>query len=380
MSFADKKGIAVASGFKLQAQAPIDARFVVDTIADRDELVTINAAYEGLNVYVTATKKEYQYNGSGWVEKTTGASYVHPTTAGNKHVPAGGASGQVLKWKADGEAQWAALGAADVSAIPVAQKGAAGGVAELDSSGKVPAAQLPSYVDDVIEGYMSGGKLYKEAAHTTEITGEAGKIYTDISTNKTYRWSGTAFVEISASLALGETSGSAYRGDRGKIAYDHSQAAHAPANAEANVQADWNVTDTSSDAFIKNKPASLPANGGDADTVGGHTVGTNVPANAVFTDTKPVNMTGASASAAGTAGYVPAPAAGAQSKFLRGDGTWQDTPNTTYSKATQSADGLMAKEDKKKLDDMPQIYFGTEFPTTAPAGSICFLIESEATA
>lgn len=234
------------------------------------------------------------------------------------------------------------LSAADVSAIPTSQKGAAGGVAELDSSGKVPAAQLPSYVDDVIEGYLSGGKLYKEAAHTTEITGEAGKIYVDLATNKTYRWSGSAFTVISDTIALGETSSTAYRGDRGKTAYDHSQAAHAPANAEANVQSDWNVTDTASDAFIKNKPTSLPANGGNADTVGGHTVGVDVPADAKFTDTKPVNMKGATASAAGTAGYAPAPAAGAQAKFLRGDGTWQTPDNTTYTAfkgATASAAG-----------------------------------------
>ena len=96
-------------------------------------------------------------------------------------------------------------------------------VATLDSNGKVPQSQLPSYVDDVIEGYYYNGKFYEEAAHTTEITAETGKIYTDLATNKTYRWGGTAYVEISASLALGETSSTAYRGDRGKIAYDHSQ-------------------------------------------------------------------------------------------------------------------------------------------------------------
>lgn len=61
-------------------------------------------------------------------------------------------------------------------------------------------------------------------------------------------------------------------------------------------------------------------------------------------------MTGATSSAAGKAGLVPAPAAGAQTKFLRGDGTWQATPNTTYGVATQSANGLMAAADKKKLD------------------------------
>lgn len=234
------------------------------------------------------------------------------------------------------------LTAADVAAIPAAQKGVASGVAELDASGKVPAAQLPSYVDDVIEGYLNGGKFYKESAHTTEISGESGKIYVDLVTNKTYRWSGSAYTVISETIAIGTTSSTAGRGDWTKAAYDHSQAAHAPANAEQNVQSDWSVTDTSSDAYIKNKPTSMPANGGNAATVGGHTVAVNVPANAVFTDTKPVAMKGATASAAGAAGYVPAPPAGSQTKFLRADGTYQTPANTTYSAfkgATASAAG-----------------------------------------
>lgn len=102
--------------------------------------------------------------------------------------------------------------------------GSANGVAELDSTGKIPSSQLPSFVDDVIEGYLhTDGKFYEEAAHTTEITGESSKIYVDLTDNLTYRWSGSAFVEISESIALGETSSTAYRGDRGKEAYDHSQ-------------------------------------------------------------------------------------------------------------------------------------------------------------
>ena len=110
-------------------------------------------------------------------------------------------------------------------------KGSASGLAELDSNGKVPSSQLPSFVDDVIEGYLSGGKFYKESSHTTEISGESGKIYIDLSTNKTYRWSGSTFVVISETLALGETSSTAYRGDRGKVAYDHSQSTHARTDA-----------------------------------------------------------------------------------------------------------------------------------------------------
>ena len=105
-------------------------------------------------------------------------------------------------------------------------KGANSGIAELDENGKVPSSQLPSYVDDVLE---------YSAKSNFPATGETGKIYVDTTTNLTYRWSGSAYVEISASLALGETSSTAYRGDRGKIAYDHSQTAHAPSNAEKNI-------------------------------------------------------------------------------------------------------------------------------------------------
>lgn len=89
--------------------------------------------------------------------------------------------------------------------------------AELDVNGKILSSQLPSYVDDVLE-YVNLAAF--------PATGETGKIYIAQDSNKTYRWSGTAYVEISASLALGETSSTAYRGDRGKIAYDHSQAEH----------------------------------------------------------------------------------------------------------------------------------------------------------
>lgn len=114
--------------------------------------------------------------------------------------------------------------AGDVGSIPVSQKGAASGVAELDSSGKVPSAQLPSYVDDVVE-FASRDSFPG--------TGEDGKIYIAEDTNLTYRWSGTQYVEISPSLALGETSSTAYRGDRGKTAYDHSQTTGNPHNTTA---------------------------------------------------------------------------------------------------------------------------------------------------
>lgn len=78
-------------------------------------------------------------------------------------------------------------------------RGAKNGVASLDADGRVPSSQLPSYVDDVIEGYYYNEKFYKEEAHTTEITGEGGKIYVDVSTNLSYRYSGSTYVQITSS-------------------------------------------------------------------------------------------------------------------------------------------------------------------------------------
>lgn len=136
--------------------------------------------------------------------------------------------------------------------------------------GKVPSSQLPSYIDDVLE-YPTYSQL--------PAVGEDGKIYVTLDTNLTYRWGGTEYIEISPSLALGETANTAYRGDRGKIAYDHSQRTGNPHGtklsevaedathrtvtdaekqkwntAEKNVQSNWNETDPTSSAFIQNKP------------------------------------------------------------------------------------------------------------------------------
>lgn len=95
--------------------------------------------------------------------------------------------------------------------IDTAYKGQNNGLASLDGSGKVPTSQLPSYVDDVLE--FANQTAFPQ-------TGEDGKIYVAEDTNKTYRWSGTAYVEISASLALGETALTAYAGNKGKANAD----------------------------------------------------------------------------------------------------------------------------------------------------------------
>ena len=106
---------------------------------------------------------------------------------------------------------------ADIGAIPASEKGAANGVASLDAGGKVPSTQLPAYVDDVVE--------YANLA-AFPATGVASILYVALDTNAIYRWSGSTYVSMisgSGALALGETASTAYRGDLGKTAYDHSQ-------------------------------------------------------------------------------------------------------------------------------------------------------------
>lgn len=115
-----------------------------------------------------------------------------------------------------------------------AKVGVANGVAALDTNGKIPTSQLPSFVDDVIE--------VNDINNAPEM-GETDKIYVDTVTNKTYRWSGTAYVEISASDIVTASEKNGYIKINGT-----------DVKVYESVQSDWNETDETSPAFIKNKP------------------------------------------------------------------------------------------------------------------------------
>ncbi len=190
--------------------------------------------------------------------------------------------------------------ASEVGALATGTRGAANGVASLDANGKVPSSQLPSYVDDVLE-YAGMSKF--------PATGETGKIYVDTTTNKTYRWSGSAYVEISASLALGTTSSTAFAGDKGNTAY-----AHATAKGSAFASGLYKIT-TNAQGHVTAATAVTKAD----------ITGLGIPGSDTNTW---IAFKGATTSAAGTAGYIPAPAAGAANRYLRSDGTWAVPPDT----------------------------------------------------
>ena len=148
---------------------------------------------------------------SGNASSSTNASYSAKIGSSSNH-PAIGSESQPVYVNASGViTAGTELGTmayeASENYLASSLKGVSNGVASLDANGLVPSSQLPSYVDDVLE---------YSAKSNFPSPGEAGKIYVDTSSNLTYRWSGSAYVEISPSLALGETSSTAYAGDKGK--------------------------------------------------------------------------------------------------------------------------------------------------------------------
>lgn len=114
----------------------------------------------------------------------------------------------------------------EASKISATEKGVANGVATLDANTKIPEEQIPDKFDDVVYGYYDATtthKFYKENTYTTEITAVVGKLYVTQDTHICYSYTGNDFVKVGSGLSLGETENDAYRGDRGKTAYDDSQ-------------------------------------------------------------------------------------------------------------------------------------------------------------
>lgn len=221
-------------------------------------------------------------------------------------------------------------------------KHAAADITSVNASaitGVIASANLPSYVDDVLE--------YSAKANFPA-TGEAGKIYVDTATNLTYRWGGSAYVEISPSLALGETSSTAYRGDRGATAYTHAISDTGKAlssglykittSARGHVTAGTAVT--KADITGLGIPAqdtvyTHPTSSGNKHIPSGGSAGQflkwSADGTAVWAaDNNTWNaLNGATATEAGSAGYVAAPAKGQQGYFLRGDATWTALTKST---------------------------------------------------
>lgn len=231
---------------------------------------------------------------------------------------------------------------------------AAGDITSVNASaitGTINAKNLPSFVDDVIEGYYSNSKFYKtkssDGVYATEITGESGKIYVNLNDNKTYRWSGSAYVVISETIALGETSTTAYQGDRGKIAYDHASA-HGSAFASGLYKITTNAAGhvTAATVVVKTDITGLgipaqdtvythPTTSGNKHIPSGGSAGQFLKWSADGTAVWAADnntwtaLKGATADVAGTAGYVAAPAKGQQNYFLRGDATWAALTKST---------------------------------------------------
>lgn len=224
-------------------------------------------------------------------------NYSHPTSSGNKHIPAGGSAGQILRWSADGTATWGADNNTTYSAFKGATSSAAGG------GGLVPAP-----------GTADVGKVLKGSG----VWGTFGK----------------------GDVGLGNVDNTADSAKSVKYATSAGSAGSA-----------GSATNDSKSQAITGYIRGLSVSGRTVTYTRGD--GTTGSITTQDTNTTYGNMTGATANAVGKAGLVPAPAAGTQaSKYLRADGTWQTPPdtNTTYGAASQSTNGLMSAADKKKLD------------------------------
>nr|DAY53669.1 MAG TPA: tail protein-type pyocin [Caudoviricetes sp.] len=291
MAFEDKKGIIVASPFKLQAEALLDVRQQVDTIAERDRLVTLKAATAGLRVFVKENSTSYVYTGSKWDPLATGAPYKHPTGDGNHHVPATGTTnaGKYLKAGATaGSEAWSNIAASDITGLPTrlpnpqVLKFTGAATATYDGSGAVT-VNIPTSgtTDASLTLQMNGG--------TTE------------STNKfTFNGSAAKTVNITPELI-------------GAAAASHTHPASQITGLPTSLKNPYALT-------VKTNGTSAAVYDGSVAkevNITASSVGAAAASHGHST------FKGATASAAGGTGFVPTPGVGENNKYLRGDGTWQ---------------------------------------------------------
>lgn len=219
---ARSKGTAIfAVNFEPTGQAPLDARLVVQSKTDLTNASTYadKNYYKGMAVVVTDESAIYILNDTenitqeaSWTKLGAGISSdvstelnkkVDKTFQLNGHALSGASLDLTLEDLEFDESKY----------VLASQKNQPNGFVGLGADSKIEATYLPSYVDDVLE-YDNLAELQGDETGNAKQT---GKIYVTIDNGKTYRWSGSAYVEISASITLGETSSTAYAGDKGKL-------------------------------------------------------------------------------------------------------------------------------------------------------------------
>ena len=348
-------------------------------------------------------------------------NYTHPSTSGNKHVPSGGASGKILGWKADGEAQWVddknttySPATSETNGLmSAADKEKLDGIAEGANKYTHPSTHAASmitqdathrfvsdtekqtwadkYTKNEVDNKLSALETkidWKEAVETfadiatTYPEPEEGWTVSVNDTDTVCRFNGTDWVGISANtipLATSSVDGKMSKADKAKLdgiatganKYVHPSTSgnkHVPSGGASGKILGWKADGEAQWVDDKNttySQATAEADGlmsaEDKEKLDGIAEGAN-------------NYTHPT-----TAGNKHIPTGGSSGKILgwkaSGEAQWVDDKNTTYSKATSGADGLMAKEDKTKLDSLPTITFGASYPENAPANSIHFLTE-----
>ena len=388
MGFSSKTGISLASGFKYQAKSPLDLRRVVDTVAERNELVTINAAWEGMHVYVKTDKKTYEYRGgTTWTPVLAGSMYTHPTYTAK--------SSGLYKITVDGTGHVSAATAvtkADITGLGIPGSNTTYNAATTTAAGLMTAADKAK-----LDGIAAGANKY---TYTHPNSGVTAGTYKSVTVDAQGHVTGGSNPTTLAGYGITDAAKSSHSHKAsditdnipaskisGVLSLDNiPKAALERQVPVADDTARFKLTtgDVQNGDVVKVKSTGLmyfvtdQTKLNSADGYMEFTAGSaaSVPWTGVtgkpstFTpsshkhaisditnlqDTlngKAANktMTAATASAAGTAGLVPAPAAGKQGQYLRADGTWDKPTDTTYNDVTTSVHGLMTAADKVKLN------------------------------